>query len=319
MDIKSFDHIVAAVCTRQRPAMLKDCLVTLLQQSLPPSVKLSLLIIENDSEPRTESQVLALQTTTPINIHYRLEPDIGIAQARNRALSEALLLGGDWLWFVDDDEMADKNCLRELMSAAAAFNADAVHGRVLFQYPELPASDQWARLLQQAQRKPFHGKRLYSAATNNILFSSRLFADAGFALRFDPRLRLSGGEDTLFFKRAYQKGAVMVFSEKALVTEKVPAARCSLSYLLLRQASITASGVYVDQEILGPTHAKAKHLRRIRQNLVQLLTGIIASPIMLLRGRRFILSLLMKAATLYGRWRGLRGKLFNSYQVISGN
>jgi len=112
------------------------------------------------------------------------------------------------------------------------------------------------------------------------------------------------------------------FSEKALVFETVPANRCSLLFLLSRQCSRTASGVYIDENILGHAQGKKKHLRRLRQNLIQLLAALLASPFMMLRDLRphkTFLSLLMKAATAYGRWRGLRGKLFNSYQHISEN
>jgi len=190
-----FGHIVIAVCTRQRPTMLKSCLESVLRQSLSAATKISLLVIENDSEPLSEALVRQLQTTTSADIHYRLESDIGIAQARNRALHESLLLNGDWLWFLDDDEIADKNCLQELINASFLFNAEVIHGKVTYQYP---ASDRWGKLSQQALRQPQHGKRIHTAATNNVLFSSRLFSESGLALHFDPYLRLCGGEVTVF-------------------------------------------------------------------------------------------------------------------------
>lgn len=314
----SFNHIIVAICTRQRPVMLSRCLAALLQQSIPPGMKYSLLVIENDNEPRSEMQVMQLQTTTPVSVHYRLESDIGIAQARNRALSEALLLGTDWLWFVDDDVVAAENCLRALIEAAIDFDAEVIHGKVAYQYP---ASDRWGKLSQQALRQRQHGKQIHSAATNNVLFSCRLFSETGLALRFDTKLGLCGGEDTLFFKLAHKNHVVMVFSEKAQVFETVLADRCSLPSLLLRQAGITSSGVYIDQQVMGIAGARAKHRRRLRQNLLQLLAAVIASPIMLLRFgrvREYILSVLTKAAISYGRWRGLHGKLFDSYRQISG-
>src|SRR5690606_30150451 len=111
------------------------------------------------------------------------------------------------------------------------------------------------------------------------------------------------------------------FSEIARVFETVLADRCALSSLLLRQSAITASGVYVDRQILGRVKANLKHRRRLRQNLLQLFTTIIASPLLFLRDqhpRKILLTFLMKAATLYGRWRGLRDKLFEPYRHISG-
>ncbi len=321
-------EIVIAVCTRQRPIMLQQCLSSLIKQhtpqNAPASYSLNILIVENDLVNNSESIVAAAKTNSPFPIHYCLETDIGIAQARNRALKEAKKLGCEWLWFLDDDGSADAHCLKELLHTACTHNADIVQGRVVYQYP---ATDRWAHLIDHSRGEADNGKSLDSAATNNVLFSSRLFNSDDMGLNFDAVLGLSGGEDTLFFKQALKRGATAVFASRAVVYEVVPESRCTLQALFERQARKAASAVYIDKIINGNVGATQKHYRRLRQNIVQVIAKLILT--LLISGwfviscrpskaRFYFLTLTLKIATLRGRWRGLHGKLYTSYNVVHG-
>jgi len=306
--------------------MLRRCLTSLLEQKITNdttsdiSLTVSLLVIENDTVAHAPAIITSLEANAPFKIRHHLEPDIGIAQARNRALKEALLLNGDWLWFIDDDEIADPDCLQQLFQTAYEFDAEVVQGKVLYEYP---ASDKWAQLSKFGEQNAVDGKEMHTAATNNTLLSSRLFAGSGLGLYFDPLLRVSGGEDTLFFKKAYANKVKIVFSESAIVREPVSESRCSLGFILDRQARITATAVYADRKVLGETKALAKHRRRLRQNLVQATVNMLVAPFASLlkpnQSRYYFLKALLKVATLRGRWRGLRGNLYKSYNIIHGN
>lgn len=74
-------------------------------------------VVDNDAEGRAGVAVgEALAAGYPWPLHHVVAPERGISHARNRAL-EAALPGCDYLAFIDDDETAPRDWLRELPSA----------------------------------------------------------------------------------------------------------------------------------------------------------------------------------------------------------
>jgi len=194
--------VLIAVCTRRRPQMLAKCLMSLLEQYVPlPNVQLQILVVENDDVAKVKQQSLALNGASPFPLHYVQESNQGLSHARNRALSEALARGAGWLAFIDDDEVAEPQWISELYRVAQALQADVVRGPVKYHYPP---EDNWAHLRDTGRKTPLlEGTRIAEGATNNILFSRRLFAKEGMNLHFDLRLNFTGGEDKLFFLEAH--------------------------------------------------------------------------------------------------------------------
>jgi len=98
--------ISLALVTRNRPAQLKRCLTSILQQTRPPD---ELVIIDSSNDASSRKIVnsfmypfrMILETTVPR----------GVADARNHALT---LAGCEIIAFVDDDSVADPDLLCEL-------------------------------------------------------------------------------------------------------------------------------------------------------------------------------------------------------------
>lgn len=110
--------LLVAVCTRARPKMLAACLASLSRLNIPSPLDASAIVIENNDKPDSYPVVEEARKHTSLKIHYVLEPTLGIACARNRALQQARTLGVDYLAFIDDDETAEPNWLAALLEVA---------------------------------------------------------------------------------------------------------------------------------------------------------------------------------------------------------
>jgi GT2 family glycosyltransferase len=223
------------------------------------------------------------------------------------------------LIFIDDDEVAGEDWLLHYADTLKRKSADVIHGRVIY---KLPAEDRWAHLLERnvANDQREDGKVVHSAATNNVMISSRLFSTTHMALEFDTALRFSGGSDTEFFNRARSGGATLIYSAGAVVYEYVPIERCSFTRLLQREARVSAAGAYIDSRHYGKKKAIRKHARRSLQNLAQSIGYFILSgcflPISRIKSKTNFLKSGLRASRAYGRLLGMSGRLLSPYKTI---
>jgi hypothetical protein len=70
------------------------------------------------------------------------------------------------------------------------------------------------------------------AATNNLLLDLHQIRRLG--LEFDAEFGLSGGSDTLFTRQLHRRGGKLIWCDEATVTDVVPAARSTRSWVLRR-------------------------------------------------------------------------------------
>lgn len=319
---KTKEKVVVGVCTCRRPGLLARCLASLTSLPMSEAFDVDIIVIENDDAPRNKSTVLSAKDSSSHPLHYYYESALGIPFARNRFVEEALLLSADWLVFIDDDETAEPDWLNQLYNAAHQLNADVIQGRTIYHYP---AEDKWAKLLDKNEKQRLRPDKnaMKTAATNNVIFSSRLVASGGLNLRFDTGLRFSGGSDSDFFNRAHLKGARFYYAALAIVHEVVPLERCTLAYLFERNARNRAAAFYMDQKNLGRIQAVRKHLRRLLQSILQGIGYLLRSLFWLLtdryKSRELYLRGVLKLASCHGSLLGLCGKLLAPYKNIQGH
>ena len=99
------------VCSRDRPEDLRRCLSSLVTQDHPDY---AVWVVDN--APASGVTRLVVESfDTEMDIHYVAEPRPGLSRARNAALRSDL--DGDWVAWLDDDEVADPMWLTELMRA----------------------------------------------------------------------------------------------------------------------------------------------------------------------------------------------------------
>ncbi|MGZ8906043.1 MAG: glycosyltransferase [Methylobacter sp.] len=222
-------EITVCICTYERPTYLGKLLEALKNQYTYCAFNLSVVIVDNDAAESARPTVLSAVEGAEFPIHYVVEPTQNIALARNMALMEAT---GDFVVFIDDDEIPGDGWLNELLSTYKHCRADGVLGPVLPKY-EVPPPE-WV-LKGRFFERPSHDTGTYlnwsETRTGNVLLGKHLLVDA--ENRFRPQFGI-GGEDRDFFRRLIDKGYGFVWCAEAPVYESVPPNRWKRSFMLKR-------------------------------------------------------------------------------------
>jgi len=213
------------IATYRRPAGLRDLLASIERQETERALCVEIIVVDN-SPPDAENIVEEAASASRFAVRYLTQPEQNISLTRNVAVSAAT---GTWLWFVDDDEIADPNCLDRLLTAAQTHNADAVFGPVRSSFPEPPA--EW---MQELFERPISTTGAISTAnrTSNTLVRRDLLATVDGP--FDVAYGKSGGSDSFLFRQLANAGARLIDSSDAFVTEEVPPNRATLAWLRRR-------------------------------------------------------------------------------------
>src|SRR3989454_2860396 len=222
-------HISVCVCTYKRPAMLAALLHALRAQDTGGVFTYSVVVVDNDHTASAEKTVHELLRTSSPPMSYHVEPEQNIALARNKAVANAK---GEFIAFVDDDEVPARSWLIRLYTAFKEFRADGVLGPVVPLYQVDPPK--WV-VRGNFYKRPSHrtGEVLDwpNTRTGNVLLRRAIFDNA--ENKFNEQFG-SGGEDRDFFKRMIAKGLRFVWCAEAPVYEAVPAERCTRSFMLRR-------------------------------------------------------------------------------------
>ena len=289
------------VATHRRPYGLARLLESLSRMKLPEGVTAEVIVVDNDaaSDPRNVPDRDAL---APLALHWLREPRRNISYARNLAVANAR---GEWLAFVDDDEIVDEGWLAAYWARAEEAACDGWFG------PVIPVFETWCTPWLDpsffANPRFASGTRItrYGAHTCNAFVRRALFRDA----RFDPALGRSGGEDTALFCKLSLRGARFEWCDDAIAREFVPVERQRPGFLVRR----SFRG--------GCTHAQLEHdLGRvpsrsaaITQSLAAAGVLSLAGAVMLLGGRARSLGVMRHAAVQLGKVWGHLGGTFLEY------
>ncbi|MFB8244297.1 glycosyltransferase family 2 protein [Streptomyces sp. NPDC055952] len=103
--------VSVVVATHDRPAMLRDCLDSLLRQDHP---RFEVIVVDN--APADDAAERLVRDHYAGRVRYVREPVPGLAHAHNRGLAEAR---GEIAAFTDDDTLADPGWLTALAGAFA--------------------------------------------------------------------------------------------------------------------------------------------------------------------------------------------------------
>jgi succinoglycan biosynthesis protein ExoM len=182
------------------------------------------IIADNHAEPTVDTWLAIDLPDTPFELRVLHAPQSNISRARNALLDAAT---ADWIAFIDDDEIASPQWLATLWDERGL--GDVVFGPVHAQYPA-DAPDWLVRGDFMSKRPARRAHGYDTGPTANVLVRRAVVG----ALRFDPALGNSGGEDTMFFARLHDAGARLGFCEQAIVSEAADPARSTFSALQQR-------------------------------------------------------------------------------------
>jgi succinoglycan biosynthesis protein ExoM len=305
-------RIAICVVTYRRPVMLAACLDSLTQLALDPSADVTTIVVDNDLEGGSRNVVTSRAAMFPWTLVYAIEAQRGISYARNHAVRLACAWGADFVAFLDDDETADPNWLRELLAVQQQLGAEVVTGPIIPRFD--PGVPDWVVQGRFFERPRYAtGTDLPAAPTANCLIAAALFS--GSSTPFDPRFALTGGGDTHFFQRARRQGATIVWADRAIVSERVPPTRASVRWLLQRAYRGGAS--FVTAERMNRKSVAGLVLRLATGTARSALGFALLIPSLLL-GKAAMVRALQFAFVGVGLIGGLCGLLYREYSVVHG-
>jgi predicted glycoside hydrolase/deacetylase ChbG (UPF0249 family)/glycosyltransferase involved in cell wall biosynthesis len=285
-------HITVCICTFRRPIYLKRLLEKLQEQSTGGVFSFSAVVCDNDAPQSAAPIVSAARESATIDITYCCEPRQNIALARNKALEQA---HGDFVAFIDDDELPVADWLQSLLSACDTYAADGVLGPVRPHF-ELPPPN-WILKGRFCQR-PEHttGRKLQwnQCRTGNLLFRRGILEGA--AQPFRPEFG-TGGEDKDFFMRLTEQGRVFVWCNEAIAYETVLPSRYSRRCMIKRAL------------LRGRISLKfpVGRLRLLGRSAVAVPIYCMALPVLLLLGQHWFMRYCVKLCDHLGRLLALLG------------
>jgi glycosyltransferase involved in cell wall biosynthesis len=234
MSINLVDKIDISVslCTYNRVEMLRDSLESLIHQQTHGTFSYEIVLIDDGSTDETSSLVRKVSDGSKVPIRYFREERVGVAAARNKGVTESR---GEWIAFIDDDEIAEACWLKELLCEAKQSGAACVGGPVVAHFLSSSPDARMKTTLGLLGHKPvvttnmrwydkfFHN---YVPGTGNALVKRDIFGKIGL---FDTTLLY--GEDMDFFRRLHRAGFKVSNNSRALVKHIIPAFRLDPVYL----------------------------------------------------------------------------------------
>jgi succinoglycan biosynthesis protein ExoM len=224
------DRTSVCICTFKRPALLARLLDALENQKTDGLFVFDVVVVDNDVNRSSEAVVATLFERGRLTGTYDCEPERSISLARNRAIRNAT---GNLVAFIDDDECPGQDWLLHLFRTMKAHAADGVLAPVIPDFP--PEAPDWLKKGRVFDRRRHGtGTRITAedARTGNVLMTRSLFVEGH--TWFDPALGRSGGEDSDFFARQFEKGRVFVWCDEAVAYETVPPERWKASFHVKR-------------------------------------------------------------------------------------
>jgi len=218
------------VCTYNRAEMLHGALESLICQEMDGKFSYEIVVVDNASTDDTKAVIEKVATNSPVSVRYILEEEKGVAKARNRVVKESQ---GNWIAFFDDDELAERDWLKNLFDIALKKGADCVGGPVFLRLPEQKLSRLTPTLRSILGNVQYGNKErrcnlTTTIGTCNALIKKTVFDIVG---NFDNTLT-RGGEDLDFFCRVFRAGFEIWYTPKAKVYHIVPSYRLKYSTIL---------------------------------------------------------------------------------------
>jgi glycosyltransferase involved in cell wall biosynthesis len=227
------DLVTVVIPTLNRPAPLSRALQSILRQSLPSDVEVEVVVVDNSPDGSAREIVENYRSLHGHHINYVQEIQTGVASARNRGVRTA---SGRWIAFLDDDEEAREDWIKELVTVARTTNADAIFGPIDAKSEgstNIGGFERYfSRRIPRTDGADITDLMAYLGTNNSMFDRARCLSEAA---PFDVDLNSSGGEDSLLLKKLADKNRRFAWAAKARVVEWVPDRRLSWDYVRKRK------------------------------------------------------------------------------------
>ena len=255
-------EIVVCIPSFRRPQHLRRTLQSLAEQNTDR--RFAIVVVDNDAVGRESAPVAAeFLASGKLRGLCVVEPKQGNCNAINTAFQTALQTfpAAAYLMMIDDDEVASRDWLERMVAAAETTGADVVGGPV---FPVF--DDETKRGLRThpafcpAYETSGPVEMIYGCG--NCLIRRSVF-DRLDESQFDLRFNFLGGGDTDFFMRCRRAGMKFHWDADAVITETVPTARTSPSWVAQRGLRIGAINYHVELKAARTVPARLKLLARL--------------------------------------------------------
>ncbi len=223
--------VLITLCTCKRPLMLKECLLSVNSLEIPDGIRAEVLVVDNDKNKSAEPVIKELQNSLKLKLHYVIEPNRGISNARNKQLTEAIKLGASHILMFDDDELlTEKTLINHVEFYSNNENVIISSGPTPCKFDNSYPSYIKKHFVFKQKTTKKTGLIRNTCASGNVFFPVSLVRD--FGLRFSDEYVYMGGEDGDFFKKASDKGFTIAWNNDAVIYEVIPKARANINYIL---------------------------------------------------------------------------------------
>lgn len=274
-----------------------------LQRLDPATPPREVIVVDNDVNRSAEPVILEARQKG-LAVQYHVEPVRSIALARTCSVRSAQ---GNWIAFVDDDEVADPLWLLELWRQTEAGAVDAVFGVVEPRFE--PGAPAWICSAYPSKDR-VTGEKVphWEGTTANALV--RRSAMLALGDLFSAEYGLTGCEDSELFRRMAERGSYFVGAHAAITRETIPAHRTTVRYLLRWWLTAGAATDRIYFSNVSAWQLKGSLLKRLWVTCAYIFTGAGCFVF----SRRFGLRCLLKAAFESGLiWSRLTGASIQRY------
>ena len=195
------ESIAISCNTFLRPNILAKTLDSIAKLNIPDDILIKVLVVDNDKNATAKPVIEKIKATYPFELTYCVEEKRGLANARNRLLQEAINLGVSHIAILDDDDIADKDWVLNLVDLYNnQENAYIISGPEYCcfdgEFPKYLTNNNI--FVKKTTKKKGELRKVCS--THNAFFPVNVVKDAN--IWFDSSFVFMGGEDGDFFYRA---------------------------------------------------------------------------------------------------------------------
>lgn len=231
-------HVSVAICTYNRPQMLRVVLETLEGQEVDREIDWEVLVVDNDPHLSARPIFEAHSLISRLRLRYIHEQRPGLSHARNRAIIESQ---GSIIAFLDDDVMVPRRWLLEMLQTFERSGADCVGGRVLVKWEgrpedavkacetELVAFDKGDGDFRLLGRDVPIGANL-ALKTSSLRDQTAFLSDLG-----RTQTNLMGCEEVELLLRLMRQGRSIWYSAGAVVMHRTGGERLTAAYYKKRE------------------------------------------------------------------------------------